>query len=182
MSDADITVAYLGTYYLDFYNEHYATYGGDQPVGSLEDTTMAYMVNLFSCKNPGRGGQHNAMGPETNPLVAALGYYYFYHHLLNRQRLSPCRVYGPGYRGLENTKPGAVSYLVRCQSPRRPGIRSNERRVKRPGYMQLTIKVLRLNTTAPSPSRIPAPKPATRPGEEDSVRRGAGGCRHRSCR
>src|SRR5699024_7189017 len=29
MSDADVTVAYLGTYYLDFYNEHYANYGGD---------------------------------------------------------------------------------------------------------------------------------------------------------
>lgn len=82
MSDADVTVAYLGTYYLDFYNEHYANYGGDQPVASLEDTTMAYMVNLFSCKNPSMGGQHNEMGAETNPQVAALGYYYFYHHLL----------------------------------------------------------------------------------------------------
>lgn len=76
MTNEEITVSYLGEYYLDYYNDHYESYGGNEEVDRLENASMKYIRTIFTCGNAYREDLR-----ETNPDVAALGYYFLYNSL-----------------------------------------------------------------------------------------------------
>ena len=73
-------IADLDDYYINYYNETHP----EDTITDLKEADMDYLTNLFSCMNPaGSGMQHNNTEiRETNPAVAALGYYYLYNHLV----------------------------------------------------------------------------------------------------
>lgn len=62
-------IADLDDYYVNYYNTTY-----DRKIDSLAEAPISYLKILFSS-----GG--NASMRESNPDVAAMGYYYFYNHL-----------------------------------------------------------------------------------------------------
>lgn len=73
----------LAAYYIAYYNEHLDEYGGAQPIEHLQDASVAYLDELFCCLGArGANGQGGAWVRETEPELAALGYYYLYGRLL----------------------------------------------------------------------------------------------------
>lgn len=67
----------LDNYYVDYYNT-YEKKAGDPNVTDLTEVPMKYLEKLFA-----PGGIYAATGSrETNPDVAAMGYYYFYGNCL----------------------------------------------------------------------------------------------------
>ena len=73
----------LDNYYLDYYNQTY-----NMNITDLQDASDDYLNDLFSCYRPG-GGSHAQVGiTESNPEIAALGYYYLYNNLITVENIS----------------------------------------------------------------------------------------------
>lgn len=62
----------LDDYYVSYYNQH-----NDPDIATLSEAPMSYLQSLYK----GRGTAYETI-KEMNPEVAAMGYYYFYEHLL----------------------------------------------------------------------------------------------------